>query len=76
MIFTGPVVVVIVWQLDIQLPVQSVHITIKVESSNSAHGEVYSMQYYIIQFTSGLHQVGDFLRVLRFSLSIKLTATI
>jgi hypothetical protein len=28
---------VIVWQLDLQLPVQSVPITIKVVSSNPAH---------------------------------------
>jgi hypothetical protein len=32
--------VVIVWQLDIQLPVQSVPITTNVVSSNLAHGEV------------------------------------
>jgi hypothetical protein len=30
----GTVVVVIVWQLDLQLPVQSVHITTKFVSSN------------------------------------------
>ena len=37
----GAVVVVIVWWLDLQLPVQSVPITAKVVSSNPAHGEVY-----------------------------------
>jgi hypothetical protein len=35
------VVVVIVLLLDLQLPVQSVPITVKVVSSNPAHGEVY-----------------------------------
>jgi len=38
------VVVVIVWSLDLQLPVQSVPI-IKVVSSNPSHGEVYSIQH-------------------------------
>jgi len=33
--------VVVVWQLDLQLPVKSVRITIKVVSSNPIHGEVY-----------------------------------
>ena len=54
--------VVIVWQLDLQLPVQSVPITTKVVSSNPVHGEVYSIQHYVIQFVSDLQQVGGFLR--------------
>jgi hypothetical protein len=34
--------VVMVWYfMDLQLPVQSVHITTKFVSSNPAHGEVY-----------------------------------
>jgi len=33
--------VVIVWQLDLQLPVQSVPIATKVVSSNPDHGELY-----------------------------------
>jgi hypothetical protein len=33
--------VVIVWELDLQLPMQSVPITTKVVSSNPVHGEVY-----------------------------------
>ena len=37
----GAVVVVIVWLLDLQLPVQSVTITTNVVSSNPVHGEVY-----------------------------------
>jgi hypothetical protein len=34
---------VIVWYLDLQLPVQSVPITTKVVSSNHVHGEMYSI---------------------------------
>ena len=51
---------VIVWSLDLQLPVQSVHITIKVMSSNLVHSEVYSIQDYVIKFVSDLMQVGGF----------------
>jgi len=51
---TGAVVVVIAWQLDLQLPVQSVSITTKVVSSNPAHGKVYSIQHYVIMFVSDL----------------------
>ena len=53
--------VMIVWQLDLQLPVQSVPITTKVVSSNSAHGKVYSMSHFLIKFVSDLRQVSDFL---------------
>ena len=42
------VVVVIVWLLDLQLPMQSVPITTKVVSSNPAHGEMCSIQHYVI----------------------------
>ena len=58
------IVVVIVWWLDLQLPVQSVPITTKVVSS------IYSIQHYVIKFVSDLRQVGG---SLRFPLSIKLT---
>ena len=58
------------------LPKQSVPITTKVVSSNSVHGEVYSIQHYVIKFVSGFRQGGDFLRVLLFPPLIKLTATI
>ena len=68
--------VVIVWWLDIQLPVKSVPIVTKFVSSNPVHGEVYSIQHYLITFVSDLRQVGGFLRVLRFPPPIKLTATI
>jgi hypothetical protein len=40
------------------------------------HGEMYSIQHYVIKFVSDLRQVGGFLRVLRFPPPIKLTATI
>ena len=44
--------------------VQSVQITTKVVSSNPAHGEVYSIQRYVIKFVSDLRQVVGFLRVI------------
>ena len=47
---------VIVWELDWQLPVQSVPITFKVMSSNHVHGKVYSIQQYVIKFVSDLRQ--------------------
>ena len=40
------------------------------------HGEVYSIQHYVIEFVSDLQQVGGFLLVLRYPPPIKLTATI
>ena len=58
------VVAVIVWQLDLQLPMKSVPITTDVVGSTPS------------QFVSDLWQVGGFLRVLRFPPPIKLTATI
>jgi hypothetical protein len=44
--------------------------------SHLAHGDVYSIQYYVIKFVSDLLQAGGFLRVLRFPPPIWLTATI
>jgi hypothetical protein len=38
---------------DLQLLVQSVHIT-TVVNSNPAHGKVYSIQHYVIKFVSFL----------------------
>jgi hypothetical protein len=38
----------------INVHVQSVHITTKVVSSNSVHGEVNSMQHHVIKFVSDL----------------------
>ena len=69
---SGAVMVVIIWQLDLQLPVQSVPITIKVVSSNPVHGKVYSIQYYAIKIVSNLRQVRGFLWIFRFPPPIKL----
>ena len=66
----------IVWWLDLQLPVQSVPITTQVVSLNPIHGEVYLIQRYVIKFVNDLPQVVDFLWVLRFPPPIKLTAMI
>jgi hypothetical protein len=75
-IASGAVMVVIVWLLDLQLPMQSVPITTKVVSSSPAHGEVLSIKHYVKKFVSDLRQVGGFLRVFQFSPLIKLTTTI
>ena len=48
------IVVVIVWWLELQIPMQSVPITTKVVSLNTVHGEVYSLQHYVIKFVSDL----------------------
>ena len=45
---------------------QSVPITAKVVSSNPVHGEVNSIQHYVIKFVSDLRQGGGFLLVLWF----------
>ena len=66
----------VVWLLELQLPMQSVPITTDVVSSNLDQGEVYSMQHYVLRFGSDLRQVSGFLRVLRFPPPIKLAATI
>jgi len=40
-----------------------VPITTKVVNSNTAHGEVCTIQHYVIKFVSDLQQVDDFHRV-------------
>ena len=72
----GAVVVVGVWKLDFQLPLQLVPTTTNFASSDPVHGDVYSIQHYVIKFVSDLRQVRCFLRVLRCPPPIKLTATI
>jgi hypothetical protein len=57
---------VVVWWLDLQLPMQSVPFTTNVVSSIPAHGEVYSIQLYVIKIVNDLRKVGGFLRILRF----------
>jgi hypothetical protein len=42
-------VVVIVWWLDLQLQVQSVHSTTKIVCSNPDHDEVYSIHHFVIK---------------------------
>ena len=51
------VVVVIVWQLDLPLPIHSVPITTTVVSSNPDHGEVYSIQLHVIKFSVACNRV-------------------
>ena len=46
--------VIIVWLLDLQLPVQSLSIAIKIVSLNAADAVVYSIQPYVIKFVSDL----------------------
>ena len=49
----------IIYFLDLQLPIQSVPITTKVVSSNPTHYELYmySIQHYVIKLVSDLWQV-------------------
>ena len=68
--------VVVAWEMDLQLTMQSVPITTKVVILNSTHGEVYSIQHYEMKIVNDLRQVDCFHRVLRFPPPIKLTATI
>ena len=41
---------------------QSVPITTKIVSSNPVHGELHSIQHYVIKFVSDFRQVSGFLR--------------
>ena len=41
----GVIVVVIVWLLDLQLPMESVAITTNIMGLNSTHGEVYNIMW-------------------------------
>jgi hypothetical protein len=62
----------IVWKLDLQLPVQSVSITTTVLSLNPVHGEVYLIQHYVMKFVSDLSlgQGCGFLWVLWFRVNV------
>jgi len=51
-----------------------VPITTKIVSLNPVHGEVYSIQCYVVKFVSDLRQVSGFLWVLWFPPPIKVTA--
>jgi hypothetical protein len=68
--------VVILCQIDLQLPVEPVPIITKVVNSNQAHGEMFLIQLYVIKSLSDLQQVYGFLQILMFPLPIKLNATI
>ena len=70
----GAVVAVIVWQVNLQLPMQSVPITTDVVEFEFLSGR--GVQHYLIKFVSDLRQVSGFPRVLRFPPPIKLAATI
>jgi hypothetical protein len=52
--------------MDLQLTVQSVPNTTNIVSSNPAHGEVYSIDHYVIKFVSNLLQVGGIFLLLWF----------
>jgi hypothetical protein len=69
-------VVMIVWYLDLQLPMQSVPFTTNFVSLKPTHGEVYSIKHYVIKFASDLKKVSGFLQVIRFPAPLKLTAMI
>jgi len=45
--------------LDLQPPLQSVPITTNGVSSNPPHGEMYSIQHFVINFVSDLQPVGQ-----------------
>ena len=47
-----------------------------VVSSKAVHGELYSIQHYVIKFVSDLRQIGGFLQALRFPPPIKLIAMV
>jgi hypothetical protein len=50
-LLTGAIVVMIVWSLDLQLPVQSVPSITNIVSLKLIHGKVYSIQHYVIKLT-------------------------
>jgi hypothetical protein len=62
--------------LDLQLSIQSVHITTNVVCSNPSQARCTQIPHYVIKFVSDLRLVSGFLRVLWFPPPIKLTATI
>ena len=51
--------VVIIWLLDLQLLMEWVPIMPEVVSSNPAHGEMYTVQHYVIKLVSD-KQLGGF----------------
>jgi hypothetical protein len=55
---------------------QSLLITTKLVTLNPTHGDVYSIQHYVMKFVSDLGLVGGFLWILWFPSPIKLTTMI
>ena len=47
-------------------------ITTKAMSLKPAHGEIYSIQYYVVNFVSDLRQVSGCIRVVLFSITNKI----
>ena len=45
---------VIIWYLDLPLPVQSVPVTTEVVNLNPSYDQVFSIQHYVINFASDL----------------------
>ena len=64
----------VVWLLDLQLPIQSVPITTDVVGFDSRIGR--GVQHYVITFVGDLMQVRGFHWVLRFPPPIQLTSMI
>jgi hypothetical protein len=62
----GSVMIVIVWELDLQLPVQSVPIITNVVSLNPVYGEVFLIQHYVIKF---VRNNDNWLKIIVISLS-------
>jgi hypothetical protein len=60
------------YNLDLQLPVQSVLFTTKVVRSNPVQGKVHSIHHFMKEFVSDLRQVGGFLWIFRFPPPIKI----
>jgi hypothetical protein len=57
---------IIVYQSKIRYHQITVPITSKFVSTNTAHGEMFSIQHYVIKLDSDVIQVGGFLRILLF----------
>jgi hypothetical protein len=58
---------VIVWLLDLQLPMQSVLITTNVVGSNPTRGQVYLKQHYVIKFVSELQHFSVFFQAVNWN---------
>ena len=59
--------VVVVWKLDLQIPICNQCLSSLTLWVQTRSGEVYSIQHCVIKFVSDLRQVGGFLRVLPIS---------